>query len=108
MVPPARIEARLYMKRLIYAILFLVVLVLAVSFAAKNHQIVEVKYYFDFAWTGSLSVLLFVVLALGALLGTLLTVSWVWKAKRQQKVDKREMKKMEQEVANLRALPTKD
>lgn len=96
------------MKRLIYAILFLIVLVLAVSFAAKNHQPVEVQYYFNFTWTGPLSVLLFVVLAIGAILGTLLSASWVWKTKRQQAVAKRELKKMEQEVANLRALPMKE
>ena len=96
------------MKRLIYALLFLVILVLAVSFAAKNHQVVEVNYYFDFNWKGSLSVLMFAVLAIGALLGTLLSASWVWKTKRQQAVAKREMKKMEQEVANLRALPIKE
>lgn len=96
------------MKRLLYAVIFLIVLVLAVSFAAKNHQIVEVNWYFDFNWSGSLSVLLFCVLAIGALLGTLLSLSWVWKTKRDQAVTRRQMKKMEQEVANLRALPIKE
>ena len=67
------------MKRLVYALLFLIVLVLAVSFAAKNHQPVTVSYYFDFVWSGPLSVLLFSVLAIGALLGVLLSATWVWK-----------------------------
>ena len=65
------------MKRLIYAILFLIVLVLAVSFAAKNHGEVTVMYYFNFTWTGSLSVLLFIVLAIGSLLGVLLSIALV-------------------------------
>ena len=96
------------MKRIIYFIIFVIVLVLAISFAVNNPKDVEVVYYFNFKWTGSLSVLLFCVLALGALLGTLLTSSWVWKAKRQRAVATREMKRMEQEISNLRALPAKE
>ncbi|MDA9982500.1 lipopolysaccharide assembly protein LapA domain-containing protein [Gammaproteobacteria bacterium] len=96
------------MKRIIYFIIFVIVLVLAISFAVNNPKDVEVVYYFNFKWTGSLSVLLFCVLALGALLGTLLTSSWVWKAKRQRAVATREMKRMEQEISNLRSLPAKE
>lgn len=96
------------MKRIIYFILFVIVLVLAISFAVNNPKEVEVVYYFDFKWTGSLSILLFCVLAIGALLGTLLTASWVWKAKRQRAVATREMKRMEQEISSLRSLAAKE
>jgi len=97
------------MKKLIYSVLFVAVLILAISFAAKNSsQVVEVVYYFDFTWKGPLSVLLFSVLAIGALLGMLLTASWAWKAKRQSATTRRKMNRMEQEIASLRALPVKD
>jgi hypothetical protein len=48
------------------------------------------------------------VLAIGALLGTLLTTSWAWKAKRQRAGAMREMKRMEREISSLRALPAKE
>ena len=96
------------MKRLVYLVLFLIVFVLAVSVVLKNPNDVEVLYYFSFKWTGPLSVLMFSLLAIGALLGTLLTASWVWKAKRERAVATREMKRMEQEISNLRALPARE
>ena len=95
------------MKKIIYIAVFLVVLVLAVSFAGKNPQPVEVVYYFDFHWKGPLSVLVFCVLAIGALLGTLLTLSWVWRAKRERAVARREVKRMEHEISSMRAVPGK-
>ncbi len=96
------------MKRLVYLLLFLVVFVLAISVVLKNPNDVDVFYYFNFKWTGPLSVLMFSVLAIGALLGTLLTASWVWRAKRERAAATREMRRMEQEISNLRALPAKE
>jgi uncharacterized membrane protein YciS (DUF1049 family) len=96
------------MKRLYYIIVFLVVLVAAISFVLKNPQPVEVFYYFGFHWEGSLSVLVFCVLAIGALLGTLLTLSWVWRAKRERSAARREVKRMEHEISSLRTLPSRD
>ena len=93
------------MKKLVYLIVFLAVLVLAVSFAAKNPQPVEVVYYLDFQWSGPLSVLVFCTLAIGALLGTLLTLSWVWRARRERAAARREVRKMEHELSSARALP---
>ena len=96
------------MKKIIYVIVFLAVLVLAISFAGKNPQPVEVVYYLDFHWEGPLSILVFCVLAIGALLGTLLTLSWVWRAKRERAVARREVKRMEHELSSMRALPGSD
>lgn len=96
------------MKRLFYLILFIIFLVLGMSFAAKNPQFVEVNYYFDFHREISLAILLLIVLALGAVLGVLLTLSWVFRAKRQASRARRDLRKIEQEVANLRAIPIKD
>ena len=96
------------MKRVFYLLLFLVMLVLGISFAAKNPHTVEVYYYFNIHWTGSLSMLLLIALAIGSLLGVFFTLSWVWRARRQASKTRREIKKMEQEVANLRAMPIRD
>ena len=96
------------MKRIFYLLLFLVVLVLGISFAAKNPQLVEVNYYFDFHWTGPLSMLLLIALAVGSVLGVLFTLGWVLRVKRQASRTRKEVQKMEQEVANLRAIPIRD
>ena len=95
------------MKRLFYLLLFIVMLVIGMSFAVKNPQIVEVHYYFDFHHSLSLSILLLIVLALGACLGALFTLSWVVRARRQTARARRDLRKMEEEVANLRSLPIK-
>ncbi len=96
------------MKRLFYLILFVVILVFGISFAVKNPQTVDVQYYFNLHWNGSLSILLVIVLALGALLGVLMTSVWVLRARRQVSRAQREIKKIEQELANLRSLPIKN
>lgn len=96
------------MKKIFYFVVFLVILVIAISFAGKNPQPVEVVYYFDFHWNGPLSVLVFCVLAIGAVLGTLLTLSWVWRAKRERAVARREVKRMEHEISSMRALPGRE
>jgi len=96
------------MKRLFYVLLILIILVLGITFSLKNPQNVEVNYYFGFSWLGPMSWLLLVVLAVGACLGVLFTSSWVFRSKRQLARVRRDVRKMEQEVNNLRALPIKD
>ncbi len=96
------------MRRLFYLLLILILLVFGISFSLKNPQVVSIDYYFGIAWSGRMSWLLLVVLAVGACLGVLLTSSWALRSKRQLSKAKREVRKMEQEVSNLRALPIKD
>lgn len=96
------------MKRLFYLLLILLIIVFGVSFALKNPQPVTITYYFDLSWTGRMTTLLAVVLAVGAVLGVLLTSTWVLRSKRRLSRAKKEVRKMEQEVNNLRALPIKD
>ncbi len=96
------------MKRLFYLLLILVLLIFGISFSLKNPQVVTLDYYFGLAWSGKMSWLLLVVLALGACLGVLLTSTWALRAKRRLSKVRREVRKMEQEVNNLRALPIKD
>ena len=44
------------MKRLLYGILILVVLLVGVTFTTKNAQVVELNYYFGIHWVTSLVV----------------------------------------------------
>ena len=55
-----------------------------------------------------MSWLLLVVLAVGTVLGVLFTSTWVLRSKRQLSRAKKEVRKMEQEVTNLRSLPIKE
>lgn len=92
------------MKAFLYLLLALVVLVFGISFALKNTGSVSVTYYFGLDWSGSLSWLLVITLAVGALLGVLFTLGWVIKAKRQAARARREVAQLEREASSLRPL----
>lgn len=96
------------MKAFLYLLLALVVLVFGISFALQNPSSVEVKYYFGLHWEGSLSVLLVITLAVGAVLGVLFTLGWVIKAKRQAAQARREAAQLEREASSLRPLTERE
>ncbi len=96
------------MKRLFYLLIILLLLVVGITFSLKNPQEVAINYYFGLSWSGPMSWLLLVVLAVGSFLGILLTFTWVLRSRRRLSQVKKEIRKMEQEVNNLRALPIKD
>lgn len=95
-------------SRIIYLALFLIVLLLTIGFTLKNQHSVELFYFFDLHWAAPLGVLTLVALSIGIGLGVLLTAVWVLRVKRQIARVRRDYRKIEQEVANLRALPIKD
>lgn len=96
------------MKRFLYAFVAIVVLVLGLGFAYKNAQIVSVDYYFGLHWEGSLSLLLLSTMTLGVLLGLMVGLGMYVRLQRQLVRARREIRDIEQEVQNLRALPIKD
>lgn len=97
------------MKRLLYLVLFLVVLVLGLTFGLKNpDQEVEIKYYFGLYWSGSLSIVLLATLVFGALLGFLGSLSLIFRQRRRVTQTQKQIRKLEEEISNLRALPIKD
>ncbi|MFT5114555.1 MAG: putative integral membrane protein [Parasphingorhabdus sp.] len=57
------------MKKLLYAILFLVVMVVGLTFAVRNPQSVTISYYFGIEFTLPLIVFLLVILTSGILTG---------------------------------------
>lgn len=59
------------MKKLLYAVLFLVVFVFGLTFAARNPQLVSINYYFGVDVELPITVLLLVSLMAGIVIGYL-------------------------------------
>ncbi|MDH3638893.1 MAG: LapA family protein [Gammaproteobacteria bacterium] len=84
------------MRRLFYLLIIIVVGLLGATFAIENQaQTVEVQYYFGFSKTLPLSVLVYIVLAIGIILGVLLTSTWVLRVKLKLGKAKRHITKLE-------------
>jgi putative membrane protein len=95
-------------KRLFYGVLFIAALVFGLTFAIKNSNWVEINYYFNLHWTGPLSILLVVVMGAGALFGFMGALKIAFQFKRRLSQSEKQVRKLEQEIANLRAIPIKD
>lgn len=96
------------MKRLLYFLLGVVAMFLGLSFAYKNSQVVALDYYFGLHWASPLSLMLLATLATGVVLGFVASLGMVLRMQRQLVRARREIREIEQEVMNLRALPIKD
>lgn len=96
------------MKRVFYVIVVIVTLFFGVTFAFQNRQEVELAYYFGLQWRGSLSLALLAALAIGIAVGYLAGLGMVIRMQRQLVQARKEVRQIEQEVINLRALPIKD
>jgi lipopolysaccharide assembly protein A len=96
------------MKRLLYGILILAVLLIGVTFTTKNSQVVELTYYFGVHWMTPLSFMLLTTLTVGIALGFLASLGMLAHMQRQLLQSRRDNRQLEQEVNNLRALPIRD
>lgn len=96
------------MKRIFYLIVVFVTLVFGVTFAFQNRQDIDLAYYFGLNWHGSLSLALLATLAIGVAVGYLAGLGMVIRMQRQLVQARKEIRQIEQEVMNLRALPIKD
>jgi len=96
------------MKRIIYMILAILVLLVGVAFAIQNKQMVELNYYFGLKWSGPLSLALLTSFAIGVVAGYVASLRMVVRMQRQLVQARKEIRHIEQEVINLRALPIKD
>ena len=96
------------MKRIIYIILAVLILLIGVAFAFQNRQVVELGYYFGLKWSGPLSVALLTSFAIGVAAGYLASLRMVVRMQRQLVQARKEIRQIEQEVINLRSLPIKD
>src|SRR4030065_1907940 len=96
------------MKRLVYGIMVLAIILIGVTFTTKNSQVVEMNYYFGIHWETPLSFMLLTTLTVGIALGLLASLAMQARMQRQLLQVRRENRQLEQEVNNLRALPIRD
>ena len=96
------------MRRIVYSIFFVLVLILGLTFALKNPGEVTLAYYFGWQWSGPLAVVLMLALLVGVCLGWLVSLGWVLRARRELAQLRRRYRKAEEELNNLRALPIKE
>ncbi len=96
------------MKKLIYSIIAVVVLLFGFTVAFQNRHAVDVNYYFGFHWHGPLVWIMLLVFAAGALIGFLASLKVMMRIQRRLVQARKELRRKEQEVTNLRALPIKD
>jgi len=96
------------MKRFFYFIVIGITLLFGVTFAFLNRGEVDLAYYFGLHWRGSLSIALLATLTIGVVVGYLAGLRMVLRMQRQLVQARKEVRQIEQEVMNLRALPIKD
>jgi putative membrane protein len=96
------------MKRVFYVIVVVIVVFFGVTFAFHNRQTVDVSYYFGLSWNGPLALALLAAVAVGVAIGFLANLRTLLRLQRQLVAASKEIRQVEQEVQNLRALPIKD
>lgn len=93
--------------RVVTTILYLVLIILGVSFALLNATPVKVNFYVTH-FTISISVLMTLMLGVGLVLGLILFLGRYWRLKAEHRKIKHQLKLMETEIKNLRAIPLQD
>lgn len=96
------------MKRVFYLIVIVITLLFGVTFVFQNRQDIELTYYFGLHWRGSLSLALLAALTVGVAIGYVASLRMVIRMQRQLVQARKDVRQIEQEVMNLRALPIKD
>ena len=96
------------MKRLMYGVVILWMVLVGITFTTKNAQMVELSYYFGIHWVTPLSFMLLTVFTVGIAFGVLASLAMLARMQRQLLQTRRETRQLEQEVNNLRALPIRD
>ncbi|MFA6037925.1 MAG: lipopolysaccharide assembly protein LapA domain-containing protein [Legionellales bacterium] len=93
--------------RLLSSLFLIVLIILAISFALLNAEIVNVNYFFAKAQL-PLSLLLLIALCVGCLLGFLAQVKVAITQRYRNHVLTKKNNLLNQELNNLRAMPVKD
>lgn len=96
------------MRKLFFIILFILLVVLAVTLNLKNDQLVTLDYYAGLHWEGPIAWLLTLTFSAGLIVGALFMSLSVFKNKRNASKTRRKLEKVEKEVENLRTMPIKD
>ena len=93
--------------RIISYVFLLIIIILGVTFATLNSQVVTINYYLGHN-NMPLSLLLVSVFAAGCILGLLVSAWIVLKTKMQNRKLRKRLQLADKEVENLRAIPLKD
>ncbi|MEO5573330.1 MAG: LapA family protein [Gammaproteobacteria bacterium] len=95
------------MLRIIRLILYILILLLGLTFAVLNGENIALNYYFG-VWQAPLSLALVLAMALGALLGVVACLGQLMKLKNENGTLRKAAMLAETEVVNLRAIPLKE
>ncbi len=93
--------------RILMLIIYILLIILGVSFAALNAASVQVNFYFKVV-TMPISVLMTLMLGLGILTGFLLFLFRYWSLKVECRKMRNQLKLTEKEIKNLRSIPLQD
>lgn len=93
--------------RIIMMIFYLILILVGVSFAALNASSVQVNFYFT-TLNMPISVLITLMLGLGALIGFFLFLCRYWRLKSENRRIKNQLHLTEKEIKNLRSIPLQD
>ena len=96
------------MKRAFYIIVGVLVVLFGTTFAFHNRQMVGITYYFGLSWNGPLALALLSAVVVGVVIGFLAGLRTLLRLQGQLGAARKEIRQVEQEVQNLRALPIKD
>jgi putative membrane protein len=96
-----------YVKRVLYSILFIVVLIAGLLFFVKNNQPVEFNYIAGVKEL-PVSILLLSSLCAGVLLGLAASVPVILRLKQQKSRLEKQIRVTEKEINNLRVLPLRN
>ena len=96
------------MKKYFYGVIAIIVLVFGFTITVQNRQAVDLNYYFGLHWHTALAWILFAAFAVGAVVGFLASLRMLIRIQRRLVRARKELRRAEQEVSNLRALPIKD
>ncbi|STY29424.1 Predicted membrane protein [Legionella wadsworthii] len=93
--------------RILMMVIYLLLIVIGVSFAALNANSVDVNLYFK-KISMPISVLMTIMLGIGILLGFMLFIVRYWRLKAECYRIKNQLKLTEKEIKNLRSIPLQD
>lgn len=93
--------------RILRYLLFIILLLLALSFALLNADPVAINYYLGVSQI-PLSILLVFSFGIGCIIGLLVSMSWYLRSKWHSRKLCSRLELAEKELANLRTMPLKD
>lgn len=94
--------------RLLMLVLYILLIVIGVSFAALNAASVPVNFFNLTTVSMPISVLMTIMLGVGIVIGFILFINRYWRVKIECRRMKSQLKLTEKEIKNLRSIPLQD